>query len=335
MSFISTLRHFFIPQPPLDAQTRAALNKALAVERSLLAVGGAQKKLAAPVRHALDYSHQLAREIPGPIHLDVKSFGADPLVHSLFAAPEDIAHMLGISVEARKLLQAGRRIGDTHVYGMIGVRRKEKVLPGLALHGDRVEEGPPQRVLYFGDHTLHELAADLNQTRDGLAMAAFASLVQSFGKHLESLRQKKNDLRQAWEAQRAQWRAHSSVPASATSAHTGLHTDATTQSLERELLRAAEVLQPAQILDAFAAWLAEPQARLRLDEIILSIDRMGVIRQSNAIAQSPTDAVHTLSLRELVSRDRRRWIVLLARIAASDIADAQRANSAPGRYMII
>lgn len=293
-----------------DDSTRLAVAHAIQVADPRMAlVGRHERKLAPVVGKALDYCRDLVETIPGPVEIDAQTFGSDPLVHALFATPADIGRMLGASAELARFCTSTEAEGAEAVYAMIGMRRREKLVLSPALKGDLIQVDVPRRLLYFADHTLHEPSADLGLTRTRLRDAAFDSLVRSFAAKLSSQRAEHQDVRSEWEQERALSRFGAEA-----AAH-----DQRRVELERQLREAVESFEPAHVLDALVAWLEDPQSSLRLDEVTVTIDPLGTVVSDGAA----TDNAHTLRLPILVGRDRRRWIVMMARIPRQEAREAR------------
>lgn len=311
--------------PALTKTEEAAVEAAVdRVDPRLRVVPGYRRKLGMPVRRAMEYCDGLVSEIPGPIEIDIRAFGADPMVHAFFAAPEDIGRMLGASREVQRFVADPANLRSDAFFGMIGMRRKEKTVFGLGQQGSIIRDDVPQRLLYFADHTLRELSPNLDHTRDGLRGSAFDSLAGSFAAHVEALRREKTDLRTSWEQERAF--ARSAGDAQEVEAHAHRKFE-----IEESLREMASSLEPAHVLEALAAWLSDPEPRLRLVSTPVAVDRLGILSKPGP--EHPD--VRTLNLPELVGRDRRRWIVLLARIAREDALRAQEESQAAHRYLII
>lgn len=326
MSILTKLTGWMHPATA-DARTQQAIERAIdRVDPRLRIVSAYQRKLAPAVSRALDYCDGLVHEIPGPIDIDIRAFGRDPLVHAFFAAPEDIGRMLGKSREVKSFVADPRNQGTEDFFALIGMRRKEKVVLGMQQHGDLISEGVPQRLLYFADHTLRELSIDPDNTRGGLRESAFESLAGSFAVHLDALRREKTDLHTAWEQERAFARTLAAQAAVEADAHAHRRFE-----LEAGLREKAASLEPAHVLEALTDWLGDPEPRLHLVATSVSVDRLGVL--SNPATGGPD--VQTLSFPELVGRDRRRWIVMLARIARADALRALEENREANRYLII
>ncbi len=326
MSLISTMTDWLSPNALTELE-RAAIEKIVdRVDPKLRVVSGYQRKLAKAVREAIEYCDALVAAIPGPIEVDVKAFGRDPLVHAVFAAPEDIGRMLGTSREMKKFIAAPENRAGDEIYGLIGMRRKEKTVLAPALQGEFVREGVPQRLLYFADHTLRELNLDVDRTREGLRQSACDSLAASFAVHLDALRREKVDVRMAWEQERAFARSAAAQAAAEAEPHEHRRIE-----IEESLREMSSSLEPAHVLDALAEWLANPAPRLRLVSTSVYVDRLGVLSQP--IPGSPD--VQMLNFPELVGRDRRHWLVLLARIPRDEAVRAQKEYGDANRYIII
>lgn len=321
MSLLDSMRRWLHPDPP-DPMVEQAVERTVdLVDPRLRAVSGYSRKLAAAVRHARAYCDGLVDGVPGPIDMDIRAFGRDPLVHAFFAAPEDIGHMLGASREMRDYLADPlRRDADT-IYSLLGMRRKEKTVVGLGRQGELITDGVPQRLLFFADHSLRELSPSVDTTRAMLRSSALDSLAQSFAAELAQLREEKQDVRTRWDQERAQARLADGGGAHALRV----------QEMGDRLRELASSLEPAHVLEALAGWLADPQPHLHLVPTSVSVDRLGVLSKPDAAGGDVT----TLNFPELVGRDRRRWIVLLARIARDDALRAVEEHANAHRYIIV
>jgi hypothetical protein len=254
----------------------------------------------------------VAASIPGPVEVGARAFAADPLVHALFATPGDISDMLGKSREVREFFADPVNAGRDEFFGLLGMRQRYKAVAGVALNGDVVQHGVPQRLLYFADHTLGELGSGHELTRRRLQDAAFDGLARGFAHCVEELRQEHHEARTAWQMERAS-------------------VGERRQELEERQRLAIASLAPEKLLDAFAEWLAASEQRLYLKPTEVTVDRMGVISPTAATG----DGCSTLNFPELVARDRRQWIVLVARISREDAREALERQQQANRYLLI
>lgn len=316
MGILSGLGRWLGPAPTPDPTVRQATERAVeAVDPLLKTVSGYERKLAPAVGRALEYCGELAAAIPGPIDINSRAFGNDPLVHAMFGAPTAIADMLGKSRELREFLaDPGQCLAD-EFFALLGMRQREKAVMGMALHGEMLQNDVPQRLLYFADHTLGELGSDYGITRQHLQTTAFDGLTRGFAGCVAELRQERQDARTAWSMERAG----------------GAVLGERRQMLEERQRQAVASLAPERLLQAFVEWLAAPQERLYLKPTEVTVDRMGVIvREPHAGAN-----FSTLNFPELVGRDRRQWIVLVARISRQDAQDALARQEQANRYLLI
>jgi len=313
MGFLSGLGNLLGSRPPPEKALREAIEHAVdAVDPRLKVVSDYESRLAPAVAHALRYCEAVAAAIPGPVEVGARAFAADPLVHALFATPGDISDMLGKSREVREFFADPVNAGRDEFFGLLGMRQRYKAVAGVALNGDVVQHGVPQRLLYFADHTLGELGSGHEVTRRRLQEAAFAGLARGFASCVDELRQEHHEARTAWQMERAS-------------------VGERRQELEERQRLAIASLAPEKLLDAFAEWLAASEQRLYLKPTEVTVDRMGVISPSAATG----DGYSTLNFPELVARDRRQWIVLVARISRQDAREALERQQQANRYLLI
>jgi hypothetical protein len=317
MGILSGLGRWLGPRPPPAPAIRQAIERAVEIVDPILkTVSGYERKLAPAVSHALGYCEQLAADIPGPIEINARAFSADPLVHALFAAPRDIGDMLGKSRELREFLADPGQCQADEFFALLGMRQREKTMMGIALQGGVLQNDVPQRLLYFADHTLGELGSEYAITRQRLQAAAFDGLAQGFAHCVAELRQERHEARTAWNMEHAS-------PAAGRAERR--------QVLEERQRQAVASLAPDRLLQALVDWLAAPHERLYLNPTVVSVDRMGVIAPHPEAGGNYS----TLTFPELVGRDRRQWIVLVARISRQDAQDALLRQEQANRYLLI
>lgn len=316
MGIFSGLAHWFASRPALDVSLRQAVEQTVeAVDPRLRTISDYQRKLAPVVSSALSYCQTLSENVPGPVEINQRAFSDDPMIHAMFAAPGDIGEMLGRSRELREFM-ADPGLGDANeFFALLGMRQREKAVMGMTLQGGIVQNDVPQRLLYFSDHTLGELGNELQITRQRLQSASFGGLVQGFSHCVAELRQERDNARTAWNMERA----GGPVPGERR------------QILEERQRQAVASLVPGRLLQALIEWLAAPQERLYLKPTAVTVDRMGVISPDS----QPGGNFCTLNYPELVARDRRHWIVLLAKISRQDARDALARQEQANRYLII
>ena len=329
MSLLSAVVDFLKPEPPPSPQVLKALDRvAELVDPLLKSASGFERHLKLPVEHALGYCEGLVSALPGPIDINRQSFAADPLIHALFATAEDIDQMLGRSQAIRDFLAEPQSWENEFFYALFASRRQQKRQLGMAQQGDMIQSDVPQTVVYFQDHTLIEPNCNLQAMLEQLRCNALASLLRTFHEHVEALRSERAGLRADASVERAHLTVlHSKAGGEDYAVHSRHLAD-----LDEKLRATGESLMPNQLLQALGDFLRAPEASLCLSPVNITVDRLGIV------SDQPADDlnVHTLSFPELRGRDKRQYMVTLARIrrdeaqAAVDIVrDQQR------RFMLI
>jgi len=330
VGLLSAIAGFLKPEPPPDAATRQALERIGELVGPLLKTApGFDHHLAAPVHHALGYCEGLVAGLPGPIDIDSRAFANDPLVHALFATANDIRLMLGKSQAVRDYLADPACLASDHFYALFAARRQQKRQLGLAMQGEVIHNDVPQTVLYFSDQTLVEPHCDLPETLSHLRASAFDSLLHSFHAHVEALRLERDIARGDSSAERSHLAIlRGSTPGPEYAVHTRRLAE-----LDTHLRQVAASLMPDQLAAALADFLLTPEASLHLRPVSVTVNRLGVITDEAATAATDVDTLH---FPELTGRDKRLYLVLLARI---ERAEAQAAvasvNDQLHRFMLI
>lgn len=325
MGLTNTLAGWFRSAPPLNSETRVALGRVVeVVGRPIASVSGFERRLGAPIQAALKYCDGLVTSLPGTIDINRRAFSLDPLVHAFFSTPRDIEEMLGRSQTLREFLSDPKSFGIEHIHGLFAARRREKQVMGIALQGEMLRQDVPQTLLYFSTHTLTAVAADLQATRNMLNAAAFDSLLKSFVAQADAIRRERQGLEAERDLERARLRGqHAGKETSAIAEHQQKLSD-----LELGMRNMTESLQPDRLVDALATFLSEPELALRLEPVTVRVDRNGVLADKLDASAGPEGGLY---FPELVGRDRRRYVVMLACIprdeaqrAVTEILDQQR-----------
>lgn len=298
------------PPPALDAQTVALIGRAIAaVDPLLKSVGGHERILAEPVRHAFDYCERVAMAIPGPFGISRAAFASDPLVHSLFGSADDVEQMLARSQCVRDYLAGHAAVPPGQCCAMLGMRRHVTAGFGSRVAGEVIVRDEPQQTLSFADHTLAEPSPDLKGAHRRLAEAMFDGLLKGFVAHVNEVREERQELRDEQSVIRSHERREG--PA----AHTRRLAE-----LQERLRETIDALQPGRLIETLAAYLAAPEASLRLDPVQLAVDRYGVI------VDAEDQHADNLRFVELTTRDLRRWVVMTVLI------DREEARAAVERF---
>ena len=331
MGLLAAIAGLIHPTPPPDPITHLALERiAERVDPLLKSVGDFEKRLAAPAHHALGYCEGFSNGVPGPFAVDRSAFSGDPLVHALFATPDDIHHMLGHSQAIRDYLADPASLFSDDIYFVLAARRQERTQLGLALKGDVIQTDVPQTLLYFSDHAAVFPAPSLEGLRQRVRGEALDSLLNSFRAHVDAIRAEREDLR----SEATATRGHLTVlrNCSACGEDVAVQTRRL-EELDARLRADAGALQPDHQIDALASFLLVPEKSLSLEPISITVDRIGVVKEPQEATAVDID---TISFPELHARDRRRFVVMYAvvsrkeaQLAVDEVKDQQR------RYMIL
>lgn len=329
-SILAALSSFLLPTPALNDATRRALERTVAmVDQRLVNARRLERTLGGALKYAQAYCDGLVEALPGPLAIERRAFAGDPLVHALFATGNDIEQMLGKSQAVRDYLDEAASYESSHFHAMLAARRVEKKQLGSAVQGETIQHDVPQTVLYFADHTLTEPAPSLEGTLARLRASSFDSLLKTFRSHLDELRGEREDLRADLAAERGLLTVLKGRGDGAGS-EVGTRRIA---SLDAQLRRIGDALTPDAVASALAFFLAAPDASLRLEPCAIAVDRMGIVATGERAA---SDDVARLQFPELISRDRRRYFVTLARIDCAEARRAvQEARDAQRRYLLI
>lgn len=310
MGLLGNLAKWLGPAPPLPLELRRAIDHAVeSVEPSLKAVSGYERRLEPAVRQAQAYCRGLVDGIPGPVGISAQAFAEDPLVHALFATAADIDAMLGNSRDVREFLSVGVDGALDCACALLGVRRHEKSVLGMAMDGEVLRSDVAQKLIYFSDHTLFGMSGDPEHLHARLEQAAFDSLLQSYADQVAEWRRAREEAYGRWSLARAQ----------------GQGLEAAAEALRQ----ATGAIEPERLLEGLADWLAEPSSHLRLAPTSVAVDRAGVV------ADGGCEGCTTLAFPELVGRDRRHWLVLLVRIRRSEAREAVDRHDRATRYIVI
>ena len=329
MSLFSAVADLLKPAPHPEPAVLRGLNKVAELVDPLLRVNrDFEKALAFPVQHALGYCDGLVSQLPGPIEINRHAFVTDPLVHALFATPDDIGQMLGRSQAVRDFLASPYSWEADHFYTMLAARRQQKRQLGMAQQGDVVRTDVPQTVLYFSSHTLIEPSCELETTLRTVREKAFESLLQTFHAHVEALRIEREGLRSDVSCSRA----HLSVLRGTSGGAAYEVSTRQLNELDAQLNEKCLSLQPEQLIEALADFLQSPEPALHLTPVSITVDRLGVIKE-NALDDP---SASTLNFPELSTRDMRLHLAMLARVSREEAAEAvEKVRDQQHRFMLI
>jgi hypothetical protein len=161
-----------------------------------------------------------------------------------------------------------------------------------------------------------------------LRKTTFDSLLKTFRSHLDELRTEREGARSTLSAEKA----HLSILHGKEGGASALIRTRRIEALDQRLREVVDLLMPEAILRALADFLSTPEAILGLEPCSVRVNRLGVV-----VGEDDCSAdVDVLEFPELISRDRRHYLVTLARInseearrSVREVLDRQR------RYVVI
>lgn len=273
-----------------------------AVEPLIKQMSGYPENYRRPVSTALEYAHDLAAVIPGPVPVNKEAYAKEPLVHALFPSIDFIRDAFRASRALQDYRPASSANGE--LYALMGMRRREKNMMGMELSGQTIQRDVMQNVIYFTSHTIEYPAPNEKQARDQIAWGFFDSLVDKVKKRIEARKLDKQALQQEKDMLMARLHAADKE---------------TRPALEKELSRLLASLQSTvSLLDLrkyaedFEAVLLAPEQHLRLNQTPLILDSMGI-----KLASREARSVEPVIFHDLIGFDRRDWTVTL--VCCSDV----------------
>jgi hypothetical protein len=265
------------------------------VDPLLKQMGGYPDRYRKPVAHALEYAHDLAARIPGPVAITPESYVADPAVRVMFPMQDDVHAALQRSRDMQTFLQDSP--GVSEVYALMCMRRRTKALLGMEMDGEMLRRDVPQEVVYFTDYTLADPGPSEAEARQRIARGLFESLIVHVANRIDARKREKIDLIHERDEVLAQM--HSASAERRPEYEAGLR-----RVLDRlgELVAALEL---DHYHKDFEIVLLEPEKYVFLEYAEMNLDSMGIVRQPD------TSGSAEVRFCDLIGRDRRRWTVVI------------------------
>lgn len=274
----------------------AAVDRAVdRVEPRLRQASGYPYRYARAVAHALEYSRALADQVPGPVMVSRAAFAGDPLVHALFATPEDIHAALCLSRGMHQFRAGHPEAGD--VYALLCMRRDTRSLLGVEMDGEMLRRDVIQQAVNFSNHTVADAGETEAEARERIAEGFFDSLLARVASRIEDRRRERENLERQKDELLGRLRC------AGEDKRDGLN--ARLRETLEALGRLAESSGLARYAEEFDAVLLEPEKFLYLERSTMILDGMGLLRD-----RAGGDS-EELEFCDLVGRDRRRWTVVL------------------------
>lgn len=291
------LRHLFSLDQGNTPELLSAIDRAVTeVEPRLKQTLKYPEAYRKPVMSALEYAHSLARSVPGPVTADLESYAQDAYVHAIFPSMDLVSEAFRTSRAMQDYLR--EHPASDEIYALMGMRRHEKTMMGMALSGQVIQRDVPQHVIYFSSHTIENPAPSEELARDQVAWAFFDSLVSKVAKRVELRKQEMSVQQQEMEILMA--RLHAASPEDRPAMEKQL------SSMLAHMQAATRAMDLHNYLDDFKDVLLNPEQHLRLNQFPMTLDSMGIRRENDS-----TEQAEPVIFNDLIGFDRRDWTVTM------------------------
>ncbi len=248
------------------------------------------------VANAWEYAHSLASSVPGPVLVNNETYAKDAFIHALFPQLNFVRDALCSSRAVQEYRQQSPVCHE--IYALMGMRRVEKTTLGMEVSEHVIRGDVPQNVVYFTSHTIENPAPTEQEARDLIAWSFFDKLVAKVAQRVQARKDEKQSQLQEKDLLMARLR----------SAKAGSR-----PALQEELSRLLSKLQDTSnsldfghYLQDFEAVMLNPEQHLRLQQIKMALDSMGVVQnQNNSVQTQP------VVFNDLVGFDQRNWTVTM------------------------
>jgi len=166
------------------------------INPKLRAVMSYRKKLKQAVERALVYCAEIAAAVPGPVEVNKKAWGSDPMVRAFFTGVEDMRHVLSRNNEVRKYFDDSSASGQPHCYALLNMQRSERTVLGVESRGDIIKRDVMQISVSFKDRKVVKPGPSESQLRQDLEKRAFEVLVAYVLERITSLIVDKHSLKE-------------------------------------------------------------------------------------------------------------------------------------------
>lgn len=249
-----------------------------------------------PVKTALEYAHDVALTLPGPVTTDLDAYARDPYVHAIFPSMEVVSDAFRTSRAMQDYLRANP--SSREVYALIGMRRWKKTLMGMKQSGEVIQRDVPQHVVYFTSHTVESPAPTEQQVREQAAGAFFDTLVKKVAGRV--MARKDELLSQQQEKDILMARLHTADPKERPALQAAL------SKMLADMHAAEKALEWRHYPDDFEAVLLNPEKHLWLSSMPMMLDSMGIEHENDGFPQA-----RNIVFNDLIGYDRRDWTVAI------------------------
>jgi len=303
------------------------------VHQRLRLVSDYKARLRPAVLRSLEFVDRMAEKIPGGLEIGSRSFGNDPRVSALFSNAGQVFDTCRNSAELRAYYE-GVAPGEIEgCWALMSMKRIERTVFGVSLHGDVLHRDVPQTILSFSDHSFCSPSASERETREGVKDCLFGSLIECA---FERISECKASLRE-YDAQRrilgTRLRRIQSARKAENDEISKAQLEREAESLQQQLQENEQQLMqstcsgPEECIETLGEVLGNPEKHMRLQETVLRIDRMGVK------VDEPEATADEIRLAELELGTKSKRVMLIGRLPSLDFGAHPDLIAAAGRYL--
>lgn len=245
---------------------------------------------------ALEYSRSLALSVPGPVLVNNETYAKDAFIHALFPQLNFVRDALCSSRAVQEYRQKSPACHE--IYALMGMRRVGKKMLGMELSGQVIHGDVPQNVVYFTSHTIENPAPTEQQARDLMAWSFFDKLVAKVAQRVQARKDEKQSQLLEKDLLMARLRSADAQARPALQAELS--------SLLGKLQDTSGSLDYGHYLKDFDAVLLNPEQHLRLNQVEMVLDSMGVIMKDEDSSMG-----QPLVFNDLIGFDQRDWTVTM------------------------
>ena len=306
---------------PEDLIERAIERAVDGTDRRLRALSGYKKSLRPAVIRAIDHVVALVDQLPPPLELDRRNYGADAELNAYFASVDHMNAFLSRDAEMRQWQKSPESPVAENVFALLTMELRERNVLGVALEGNALRHDVAQVTVSFDKHRMVDPTAVEDETRrllkrrafDHLLTLALAGIAEAHGERGD-LQRERDLLRSKMAALAAgNWgfgndtegKAGEAPPDPRALERRIKDIDAQLSTLSTGLLQAH--------LEVLVDVLAGAEQNLRGERTTLCVDRQGV-KQSQTSTLAPP-----ITLTTLHNAAGRSMVVRLTRLARADL----------------
>ena len=285
------------------------------VNPKIRAVSGYRRKLSPAVQRTLAFSKQVVSTLPSAVIVSKTTWNSDPRVRALFSSIDDLQQVYSGSQVVREFFD--RNAGVDECYALLSMKRSERTVLGMELHGEVMKRDIKQTSVSFSDHRVVRIADTEPALRGELEDRAFEVTVAYLLEQLNELITSRNSLEERNQLQAMQLRLARARQASLLPLLEGEDVG----ELQEQQRQTNEALDHARArlttlddyIDRMTDVLAHPEQHLKLDCTTLRLSKMNI-----KLDRDSTPEGYDLDLNE-ITLGRLQRVIMLTRFHRGEL----------------